>query len=394
MQLQLNTSPRYRAPLTAADRALFGPEVIVEVRQIMSCLDYPVTALHPMSAFARQLEIGALLIKDESNRSPLGSFKALGGAYAVVRWVLAEAARRLGRAVAVNELKSDAVREVARSITVTCATDGNHGRSVAAGARLTGCRAVIYVHAGVSDARVQAIRDLGAAVVRIDGSYDDSVSEAARVGQIEGRVLISDTSWPGYEEIPATVMQGYLLMVDEVIDQSAACGARPTHVFLQAGVGGFAAATAAHLSLRWEEARPRFIVVEPERAACLFHSAVAHRRIRIEAAEPTVMSMLECYEPSLIAWRILERLADAFITIGETPALRVMQRLAEPAAPDPFVLSGESGGAGLAGLVECASNARSREALGIDNDSVILTFNTEGATDRALYDALLATAPK
>jgi diaminopropionate ammonia-lyase len=190
------------------------------------------------------------------------------------------------------------------------------------------------------------------------------------------------------------VMQGYLLMVDEAIDQLAARGLRATHVFLQAGVGGFAAATAAHFSLRCEGVLPRFVVVEPERAACLFRSAAVHRRIRIEAAEPTVMSMLECYEPSLIAWRILERLADAFMTIGETPALRAMHRLAFPDPSDPFVLSGESGGVGLAGLVECASDASSREALGIDNHSVILTFNTEGATDRALYESLLARAPK
>lgn len=392
MNLHLNSSLRRGVPLVAADCSMFGPSVVQEVRSFMAPLGYARTRLRAMPALAERAGVQMLLLKDESSRSPLGSFKALGGAYAVIRLVLAEAERALGRACPPTVVQSANVRSVAERITVTCATDGNHGRSVAAGARLSGCRAVIFVHEHVSLARVRAIEELGAQVTRVRGTYDDSVAEAARAAQENGWIVVSDTSWPGYEDIPARVMQGYVLMVDEAVQQWKELGVIPSHVFLQAGVGGFAAAVAAHLHLRLADCSPRFVVVEPERAACLFASARAHALRRIEPGEPTIMAMLECYEPSLIAWRVLERLAHAFVTIDDAAAVRAMRCLAAPPAGDPAVVSGESGGAGVAALLEAADDEPTRRALGLDRDSVVLAFNTEGATDRALYESLVANA--
>jgi diaminopropionate ammonia-lyase len=267
-----------------------------------------------------------------------------------------------------------------------CATDGNHGRSVAQGADLVGARAVIFVHGGVSDARVAAIARFGAEIVRVPGTYDDSVAEAARVCAERGWIALSDTSWPGYERIPGLVMQGYTVMVREALD---AMGRRPTHVFVQAGVGGLAAAVAGHLADVYGEARPTVVVVEPARAACVYASAQEGRAVRIPAGEPTVMAMLECYEPSLVAWRILSRAADAFMTVDELDAVEVMNRLARPLAGDPAVVAGESGGVGLAGLLCMAGDAAARAAISLDDRSVVFVINTEGATDPSRYRELV-----
>jgi diaminopropionate ammonia-lyase len=342
-----------------------------------------------MPALAAELGVGALFVKDEGPRLGLGSFKALGGAYAVTRLVLEEASRRLGRDVGAAELQSADVRAVASRMTFACATDGNHGRSVAQGAALVGARSVIFVHSGVSEARVAAIARYGAEMVRVDGTYDDSVAEAARVCVERGWIALSDTSWPGYERIPALVMQGYTVLVREAL---AAMPQPPTHAFVQAGVGGLAAAVAGHLAAVFGRDRPTFVVVEPDRAACIFESARAGRAVRIAPGPPTIMAMLECYEPSLVAWRLLARVADAFMTVDESDAVAVMNRLARPARGDPAVVAGESGGVGLAGLIRAAADPRARSMLGLDGDSRVLVVNTEGATDPARYRELVGIA--
>ncbi|MCL4120924.1 UNVERIFIED_CONTAM: hypothetical protein GTU68_045010 [Idotea baltica] len=281
---------------------------------------------------------------------------------------------------------SEEVRAVAAGLTFACATDGNHGRSVAQGAQLIGANAVIFVHAGVSDARVDAIAGFGARMIRVDGNYDDSVTEASRVAEQEGWTVLSDMSWSGYERIPALVMQGYSAIVQEALDQ---LDAPPTHAFLQAGVGGFAAAIAGHMAVVLGEARPHVIVVDPQRAACLFESAKAGRAIKVEEGEATVMAMLECYEPSLVAFRVLERVADGFMTVDEEDAIEVMKRLANPVASDPPVVSGESGGAGLAGLIAMLRQPDRAETIDLGPSARVLVINTEGATDPELYEQLV-----
>lgn len=386
-----NQHPDYRKPLDADDATSLDTAAADEVlRQLSHRENNAATPLHALPALAARLGIGAVHVKDEGYRLGLGSFKALGGSYAVVRLVLEEAGRRLGRDVDITELASPEVREIASGVTFACATDGNHGRSVAMGAQLVGAKAAIFVHARVSDERVAAIARFGARMIRFDGTYDETVAEAARVAEENGWTTVSDTSWPGYERIPRMVMQGYAAMVREALGQIPEA---PTHVFVQAGVGGVAAAVAGHLALTLGDGRPMFVAVDPARAACLFESAQAGHPVKVAHGEPTLMAMLECYEPSLVAWRVLSRAADGFMTVDEDDAVAAMNRLARPLGGDPAVVAGESGGVGLAGLLAAVCNPEMRKALRLGPDSRVLVFNTEGATDPERYRELVGADP-
>ncbi|HZZ25835.1 MAG TPA: diaminopropionate ammonia-lyase [Roseiarcus sp.] len=377
-----------RFPLDPRDAETLSVAAAEEVERFLRQREnHAVTPLHALPALARELGVRAIHIKDEGLRLGLGSFKALGGSYAVIRLVLDAASEGLGRVVDVVMLHATDVRAIAAGMTFACATDGNHGRSVAQGAELVGARSVVFVHSGVSHERVAAIARFGAEIVRVAGSYDDSVEEAARVAAENGWTIVSDTSWPGYERIPALVMQGYTAMVREALRQLPE---PPTHVFVQAGVGGVAAAVGGHLTLALADQRPIFVVVEPARAACVYESARAGRPLKIEQGEPTVMAMLECYEPSLIAWRVLSRVADGFMTVEEDDAVAAMKRLARPLGADPAIVAGESGGVGLAGLTRALADREARKALRLGPQSRIFVINTEGATDPLRYAELVA----
>jgi diaminopropionate ammonia-lyase len=386
-----NPLAAHGAPLDPADAEAFGVAAAREVERFLADRDgHAPTPLVALPGLARTLAIAAVHVKDEGQRLGLGSFKALGGAHAVVRLVLEAASRRLGRRLDVAEWRSPEVAAVAATLTVACATDGNHGRSVAQGAQLVGAGCVVFVHAGVSEERRRAIERCGARVVRVEGGYDDSVAEAARAAEERGWILVSDTAWPGYERTPRLVMQGYTALVAEALRELPA---PPTHVFVQAGVGGLAGAVAAHLAAVYGAERPFLTVVDPARAACLFESAKAGRRVTVARGPPTVMAMLECHEPSLVAWRILSRAADAFMTVDDDEAVAIMRRLARPAAGDPAIVAGESGGVGLAGLAQVAGDPALRAAIGLGEDARAFVVNTEGATDPSLYEALVGLAP-
>jgi len=390
--IERNKSSNFGKPLLPVDQEMFGPAAATKALDMLrlhpSYLASPLRSLRGVAATAG---VKSVHIKDESGRFGLGSFKSLGGAYAVVCLALEEASRVLGRPVHASELLDPDVRAVVRKIDVGCATDGNHGRSVAAGANLAGCRANIFVHEGVSAERIAAIARFGANVIEVPGNYDDAVAEAERVCHANNWIIVSDTSWPGYERIPRLVMQGYTAMVSEILDEQVQ---PPTHVFLQAGVGGFAAAIAANFALRTGAARPKFIVVEPDRAACLLASNEVDAPIKIAPVEPTVMAMLECYEPSMLAWEILSRLAEAYMTVRDADAIAAMKQLAAAENGASRVIAGESGGAGLAGLLVAAADPRSRELLGLDAHSRVLLFNTEGATDPSIYKSLTGVDPR
>ncbi|MFT4121975.1 diaminopropionate ammonia-lyase [Bradyrhizobium sp.] len=391
MTLLLNRDPQYRTPLEEADRRSLDDAAAGEALDFLSRRDdYAPTPLHELRTLARRLGLGAVFVKDESARLGLGSFKALGGSYAVEKLVLEEAGKHLNRSFGARDLHDPDVQQIARTVTVACATDGNHGRSVAQGARLMGANAVIFVHAGVSEERARAIARLGARIVRVDGTYDDSVAEASRVAAENGWIVVSDTSWPGYERIPSLVMQGYTVMVGELMAQMPA---PPTHVFIQAGVGGIAAALAARFALLLRERRPFVTVVEPARAACVLEAAMSGKAVRIDAGASTVMAMLECYEASLVAWRILSKVGDAFMTVDETDAVDAMKSLAGPGGADAPIVSGESGAVGLAGLMRAVQDTDMRGALGLGPDSRVLLVSTEGATDPEQYARLTGMAP-
>ena len=313
-----------------------------------------------MKRLADQLQIGQLWIKDESKRLGLGSFKALGGAYAVSRVLATQAQKGVP--------------------IVTCATDGNHGRSVAFGAKLLGAQAIIFVHEGVSQGRCEALKRLGAEVMVVPGTYDDAVAEASRQAKANDWLLVSDTAKPGYEQVPMDVMTGYTLMVREMLDQADTL---PTHVFLQAGVGGMAAAVTSALATVCDA---KIIVVEPDRAPCLQASVLAGQATKIQPQQATVMAMLECYEPSSVAWNILSKLATGFLTITDTQCIEAMKVLAKG---EPYLESGESGAAGLAGIQAVLANPEWRSQLGLTEHSVVWLINTEGATDPEIYQSLV-----
>jgi diaminopropionate ammonia-lyase len=331
--------------------------------------------------------VASIHYKDEGSRFGLGSFKALGGAYAVARLLCRELGQQLGRVVSHTDLQGDpALRQACADITVTCATDGNHGRSVAWGAQMLGCRCVIYIHATVSEGRKEAIARYGAQVVRTTGNYDDSVQQADRDAKANGWFVISDTSYPGYMDIPRDVMQGYQLMVDETVN---ALPQWPTHVFVQAGVGGFAAAVCAYFWERSAEKRPVFVVVEPERADCLLQSARAGAVVAVKGDLDTLMAGLACGEVSLLAWDILATGSNAFCTIPDAAAVDAMRLLASPQGGDPVIVAGESAVAGLAAALLAAQDSSARAALGLGPDSRVLLFGSEGDTDPALYAQLV-----
>jgi diaminopropionate ammonia-lyase len=382
-----NPTIDYRKPLDERDAETLGVAAAEDVERHLSFRkNHAETPLVALPGLAAEMGVASIHVKDEGHRLGLGSFKALGGAYAVIRLVLEEASKRFGRAVDISELHTQKVSAVAATMTVACATDGNHGRSVAQGAELVGAKSAIFVHSGVSDARVAAIGRFGAEMIRVDGNYDHSVKEAARVAAEKGWIIVSDTSWPGYERIPGLVMQGYTALVREAWRKLPE---PPTHVFIQSGVGGIAAAVAGHLAIACGDKRPVFTVVDPARAACIVETARAGHPVTIAHGAPTVMAMLECYEPSLVAWRILSRVADAFMTVDEEDAIAVMKRLADPVQGDPAIVAGESGGVGLAGLLKAVADPAIKSALGIDDSSRILVVNTEGATDPAKYEEIV-----
>lgn len=350
--------------------------------EITSWPGYAPTPLLDLAAVARAAGIGSVQMKDEAPRFGLGSFKALGGAYAVAQVLGAELARRGVAARAGSaDLVAGIYAAVTGGITVTCATDGNHGRSVAWGAQRFGCRCVIYVHATVSQGRVDAIARYGAEVRRVAGTYDDAVREAARVADAEGWFVISDTSYPGYTTVPVDVMQGYRVMADEALEQWQ--GAPPTHCFMQGGVGGAAAAVSVQLRGRVVP-RPMFIVAEPDKAACLLASAEAGEPVAIPGDLDTLMAGLACGEPSILAWQELARAADVFMAVPDEAAVECMRLLARQG-----IVAGESGVAGLAALLLAAADPAARAALNLGPASRVLLFSTEGATDPALYKSLV-----
>ncbi len=374
--------PHQTGPWPAELDEVLSPDMVEAARaEITKWPGYAPTPLHSLSALAASLDLGAIYYKDEGARLGLGSFKALGGAYAVLR----VEADHLGVSIAV--VRSGDHAEALSDVTVVTATDGNHGRSVAWGARMAGCRCRIYIHAGVSKGRQAAMKELGAVVVRIAGDYDESVRRCASDAAEHGWIVVSDTSYDSYMDIPRRVMAGYSVMASEVLAQTH--DAPPTHVFVQAGVGGLAAAVCARFWQAFGAHRPRLIIVEPERAACLLATAKAGRPTAVALEEETVMAGLSCGEVSILAWEVLRRAGAHFVTIGEEAVGPAMRLLASGEAGGAHIVAGESAVPGLIALAGCASDAGLRAAMALGPDSRVLLLGCEGATDPDIYRAMV-----
>lgn len=377
-----------RQPYPQALQALMSIAKAEESRQWLagwSRLNTGATPLYALPDLAAELGVAQLSVKDESVRSELGSFKALGAPIALVRLILRTFPEQQFDP---RGLLEGRYADLLGHFTVVSATDGNHGKGLAAAAQSIGCRCVIVLHANVSIEREQAIAIYGAKIVRITGNYDESVEHAAELAASNGWTVVSDTSYEGYEVIPRDVMQGYGTIAAEIIEATA--GQPPfTHVFLQGGVGGLAAGIVSYLWQHFAEQRPLFVMVEPEQADCLYQSALLGKPAKATGSVDSVMAGLACGATSPLAWRFLEPSIDYFMTISDDQAVTAMRRLATGSARDIPLVAGESSVAGLAGLVQLVKAAGVAADLGLDGNARVLFISTEGATAPGVYAELL-----
>ncbi|MET3662808.1 diaminopropionate ammonia-lyase [Aquamicrobium ahrensii] len=360
--------------------------------EIGSWKGYDVTPLTALPQLSARLGIASLHYKDESGRFNLGSFKSLGGAYAVLRILLRYVEEKVGRKIDASELLSGKYAHLTNEMTVCSATDGNHGRSVAWGAKMFGCKCVIYIHATVSEGRKLSIESYGAQVVRVSGNYDDTVRFCASEAERLGHIVVSDTSYEDYFEIPRDVMRGYTVLAAEIVEQFAD-KAPPTHVFVQSGVGGLAAAVCSYFWEAWAGERPVFVVVEPENAACFCESVRANTPTAVHGDLETMMAGLSCGEVSLIAWDILRVGANAALAVSDDAVSACMRALARPHDGDAAIIAGESAVGGLVGLLTALDDADIRTQLGLNENSVVLCIGSEGATDQHVYESIMESDP-
>lgn len=373
----------------------FGPENAGKVRRFHASFPgYQATPLVNLEGLARELGLGGVCVKDESRRFGLNAFKVLGGSYAMGSYI----ARRLG--MQIEELSYEAMtgEEVRRrlgEVTFVTATDGNHGRGVAWTANRLGQKAVVYMPKGSAPERLRNIQALGAEASITDLNYDDAVRLAQENAARYGWVLVQDTAWEGYEDIPGWIMKGYTTMALEAAEQMQAGGFRPTHIFLQAGVGSMAGAVAGFFAdLYGKGERPVITVVEPDQADCLFRTAQAGdgRLHFVSGRMDTIMAGLACGEPCTLGWEVLRDHADHFVSCPDYVAAQGMRILSSPLPGDERVISGESGAATLGFVAEVMRNEKLawlRRQLCLDKDSRVLCISTEGATDRENYQKIV-----
>jgi len=385
-ELSQNPLVQNRSPYGAAQSAILNADGFAHAKQTITAWPgYAVTPLRNLAGVAKAAGVANVFYKDESTRFNLGSFKPLGGAYAVGQCLNHEiAARNNGISPDPADLLNGKFKSIISDITVTAATDGNHGRSVAWGAQLFGCRCVIFIHETVTTGREAAIASYGAEVRRNRGTYDDAVRSAQEMAEREGWHVIPDTSDGSIIEAPRNVMQGYTLMAAEAVKQLPD-GVRPSHTFLQAGVGGMAAATAAELWQTYGADRPKSVLVEPKTAACWYASLLAQTPVVVGGELDSIMAGLACGEISKLAWEILAPCSDAMVKIDDEAAADCMRLLAGARYGDAPFAAGESAVAGLAGFLAVADDATARAEVGLDADSNVLLFGTEGATDPDTY---------
>ncbi|HAT1612126.1 TPA: diaminopropionate ammonia-lyase [Raoultella planticola] len=345
---------------------------------------YEPTPLYALKSLAALFGVNTILVKDESQRFGLNAFKMLGGAYAIAQ-LLCEKYHLDINAFSFTTFKSS----IKEKMTFATTTDGNHGRGVAWAAQQLGQNAVIYMPKGSAQERVDAILRLGARCIVTEMNYDDTVRFTMQTARQNGWEVVQDTAWEGYTKIPTWIMQGYATLADEAVEQMAAMGiARPTHVFLQAGVGAMAGGVLGYLVDVFGARDLHSVIVEPELADCLYRSGVKGQIVNVGGSMATIMAGLACGEPNPLGWDILHNCATQFISCQDAVAALGMRVLGNPLGTDPRVISGESGAVGL-GILSAVHFHPQREALmnklGLDSHSVVLVISTEGDTDVQHY---------
>ena len=384
VQLQHGTEEKY-------DINFLNEEEARKVQQFHA--SFPVYEKTPLAALpdtAAALGLGAMYVKDESYRFGLNAFKVLGGSYAIGNYL----AQKLGMDISelpYEKMISDEVREKLGEITFVTATDGNHGRGVAWTANQLKQKAVVYMPKGSAEERLKNIQAEGADASITDLNYDEAVRLANSQAEQNGWVMVQDTAWEGYEDIPTWIMQGYGTMGFEAWGQLPE---KPTHIFLQAGVGSMAGAVTGFFSNVYKEDRPIITIVEPNKADCLFRTAEANdgKLHFVTGDMNTIMAGLACGEPCSIGWNVLHSYADNFISCPDYAAAKGMRILGNPEGKDGKVISGESGAATVGCVAEIMTNpdlAWLKEKLQLDENSKVLFFSTEGDTDKENYKAVV-----
>jgi len=365
----------------------FARDILDEARNFHKQIPgYRISPLKNLSNLASKLGLGGIWVKDESDRLKLNSFKVLGGSYAVGK-VIQSRLGTVDQPLSFSNLTAEKTHSQLGEIIFSAATDGNHGRGIAWAASQLGYQSIIYVHKLTSRARIEAIERNGAKVVVVDGTYDDAVRQINVDSEKNGWQVISDTSWEGYEQIPRWVMQGYSTMISETQEQFAAQGLiKPSHIFVQAGVGALAGSVIGYYAELFGKNRPRSIVVEPSLAPCLYESAVIGdgQPHSFEGELNTIMAGLACGDPNPLAWNILRDYANYFVKCPDYVAAKGMRVYGLPLANDPFIVSGESGAVTLGCLMFIMlwpGAEELRKRLHLEHNSQILLINSEGNTD-------------
>lgn len=386
---------KHEKPYGEVSTAIFGVEQAAKVLHFhQSFPEYSVTPLVKLENLAKELGIKEIYVKDESYRFGLNAFKVLGGSYAIAR----EIGKRLHLAeyeLNYATLVSPEVRKKLGELTFVTATDGNHGRGVAWTARRLGQRAVVFMPKGTAAERLENIRKLGADASITDVNYDDAVRMAQQYAKVHGSVVVQDTSWEDYNEIPQYIMQGYTTMGREILQQLKEYGdVKPTHVFLQAGVGAMAGAMAGFIADYYKEERPQIIIVEPNSADCLYRTALANngKLQKVGGDLHSIMAGLCCGEPCSLGWQQLAAYADYFVSMPDKAAALGMRVLGNPLPGDTAIISGESGAAGVGLLAAVLREKQLQELaanLKLNLNSVALCISTEGATDIENYRRIM-----
>lgn len=360
--------------------------------------NYETTPLHRLDSLSEHLGVGSIYVKDESKRFGLNAFKGLGGSYAIASYFAKELSL---------DLKTTSFQALIESVsslpkvTFSTVTAGNHGKGVAWAAQLFNQDAKVYMPKGSSESRLNAIKEFGAESYLSDVNYDDTVLQVAELAAENNWVLFQDTAWEGYETIPLYIIQGYMTIMAEIAEQlKTATLNNVTHIFLQAGVGSFAASIAAafhHLTANANKS-PKIIIVEPMEAECLYQSAkdASGDPQRVYGDLDTMMAGLACGEPNPVAWDILKSISDYFLSTDDTISAKGMQVLGKPLGGDAKVISGESGAVTLGALYEILANDQNgtlKEELGLDESSNILVISTEGDTDPENYQKVINETP-
>ena len=334
------------------------------IEAISSWDNYIPTPLLKLNKLNDELKLNNIYYKDEDKRFDLKSFKALGGAFAVYK-----------------------IANIKKNITVSTATAGNHGRSVAWGAQRLGLKCKIFISEFVSESRAEAMRNLDAEVIRVKGNYDNSLKECIEQSNKNKWEIVQDVSWEGYKEVPKLIMAGYTIMVKEIIDEID--NNSITHVFLQAGVGGMAAAMIAGFA-KLSKNIPQFIIIEPENADCVFQSIKKNTPTTVDIKKETVMGGMSCGDISSIAWEILKNSANYCLTIPDEAISTVVALLAESRLSDEKVIGGECAVPGVIALIGTFKNKEYLDKLKLNAESNVLLFGCEGLTDNAMYQKLLS----